>query len=144
MRIGELAAETGVKIETIRYYERVGILPAPGRTANNYRTYTRIHLTRLRFVRRVRALGFTLNEVRMLLAMIDGGDYTCAEVKTLGERHLADIRAKIAELRRMEDVMGQVVAQCSGARTPDCSMLESLLDSDDQSADELRCRQSGI
>ncbi|WP_435104102.1 MerR family transcriptional regulator [Arhodomonas sp. AD133] len=144
MRIGELAAETGVKIETIRYYERVEILPAPARTANNYRTYTRTHLRRLRFVRRARALGFTLDEVRTLLAMIDGGDYTCAEVKTLGERHLADIRAKIAELRRMEDVMGQVVEQCSGARTPDCSMLEALFDGDDRGVDDLRCRRPGV
>ncbi|MCO6440859.1 MAG: helix-turn-helix domain-containing protein [Nitrococcus mobilis] len=126
MHIGELAFRTGVNIETIRYYEREGILPAPARAANNYRTYSDRHLRRLHFVRRVRGLGFTLEEVRVLLSMIDGGDYTCAEVKTLGEQHLADIRKKIADLRRMEHALSELVARCSGERTPDCSMLETL------------------
>ena len=128
MRIGELAAETGVNIETIRYYERAGILPAPARMANNYRAYADTHLRRLRFIRRARGLGFTLGEVRALLAMSDGGDYTCAEVKALGERHLGDIRTKIADLRRMEQALSTVVSRCSGELTPGCSMLEALFD----------------
>ncbi|NIR58368.1 MAG: helix-turn-helix domain-containing protein [Gammaproteobacteria bacterium] len=128
MRIGELAAETGVNIETIRYYEREGILPRPARAANNYRSYSETHLRRLRFVRRARELGFTLDDVRVLLSMIERGDYTCAEVKSLGERHLADVRSKIADLQRMERTLAEVVSRCSGGRTPDCSMLEALFD----------------
>ncbi|MBA1148868.1 helix-turn-helix domain-containing protein [Ectothiorhodospiraceae bacterium WFHF3C12] len=128
MRIGELANETGVNIETIRFYEREGILPAPEREANNYRVYAPTHLRRLRFVRRARDLGFTLDDVRALLSMVDGGDYTCATVKSLGEEHLEDVRAKIADLRRMEEALAEVVACCSGEQTPDCSMLETLFD----------------
>lgn len=128
MRIGELASKTGVNIETIRYYEREGILPAPVRAANNYRIYSGTHLRRLRFVRRARALAFTLDEVRILLSMIAGGDYTCAEIKSLGEKHLGDVQARIADLRRMECALFKVVSRCSGERTPDCSMLETLFD----------------
>lgn len=126
MRIGELACRTGVNIETIRYYEREGILPAPAREANNYRMYSDRHVRRLQFVRRARGLGFTLEEVRALLSMIDGGEYTCAEVKALGEQHLKDIQKKIADLHRMEHALSDLVAQCSGEQTPDCSMLETL------------------
>lgn len=128
MRIGELAAVTGVHIETIRYYERVGIVPQPARAANNYRVYSGEHLRRLRFVRRARELGFALDDVRTLLALIEGGDYTCAEVRALGERHLGEVQARIADLRRMEQVLTEVVSQCSGGQTPDCSMLETLFD----------------
>ncbi|MDZ7809475.1 MAG: helix-turn-helix domain-containing protein [Arhodomonas sp.] len=129
MRIGELARTTGVNIETIRYYEREGILPAPGRASNNYRVYTDAHRRRLKFVSRARALGFSLAEVRALLSMIDGGDYTCAKVKSLGEAHLSDVRAKIADLRRMEAALIELVAGCRGDHTPDCSMLEALFES---------------
>lgn len=128
MRIGELASETGVNIETIRYYEREGILPMAPRAANNYRSYSDAHLRRLRFVRRARDLGFTLGEVRRLLSMIDGGDYTCAEVKAVGEKHLDDVQARLADLRRLEHALVELVSNCSGARTPDCSMLETLFD----------------
>ena len=128
MRIGELGRRTGVDVETIRYYERERILPAPRRASNNYRVYSDGHRRRLVFVRRARNLGFTLNEVRALLSMIDGGDYTCAAVKSLGERHLADVRAKIADLRRMETALAEVVSRCTGKRTPDCSMLEALFE----------------
>lgn len=128
MRIGELASETGVNIETIRYYERVGILPPPARAVNNYRMYSNAHRRRLRFVRRARDLGFTLEEVRTLLSMIDGGEYTCAEAKALGEKHLRDVQAKIADLRRMERALINVISQCSGELTPDCSMLNTLFD----------------
>lgn len=128
MRIGELARRTGVDVETIRYYERERILPAPVRASNNYRVYSDGHRRRLGFVRRARNLGFALNEVRALLSMIDGGDYTCAAVKSLGERHLADVQSKIADLRRMEAALAEVVSRCTGERTPDCSMLEALFE----------------
>jgi MerR family mercuric resistance operon transcriptional regulator len=128
MRIGELARRTGVNIETIRYYEREAMLPAPGREPNNYRVYADAHRRRLRFVSRARGLGFSLEEVRELLSMIDGGDYTCATVKSLGEAHLSDVRDKIADLRRMEAALAELIAGCHGGRTPDCSMLEALFE----------------
>lgn len=128
MRIGELASRTGVNIETIRYYERAGILNAPPRAANNYRCYDEGHRRRLGFVRRARELGFTLDEIRTLLSMIDAGDYTCAEVKSLGERHREEIRRRITDLERMERAMAAILSGCQGGQTPDCSMLESLFD----------------
>ncbi|HKJ94212.1 MAG TPA: helix-turn-helix domain-containing protein [Gammaproteobacteria bacterium] len=130
MRIGDLAGNTGVNIETIRYYERVGILPRPVRAANNYRIYSAAHERRLRFVRRARDLGFTLDEVRVLLRMIDGGDYTCEQVKAVGAEHLEAVRSKIADLRHMETTLTALMAQCRGGRTPDCSMLETLFGND--------------
>lgn len=128
MQIGELSKRTDVNIETIRYYERAGILPAPERGTNNYRLYSEMHRRRLRFIRRARDLGFTLEEVKTFLSMVDGGDWTCARVKGLGERHLEDIRSRITDLRRMERALAEVVGRCSGEETPDCSMLEALFD----------------
>lgn len=129
MHIGELATKTGVNVETIRYYEREGILPRPARALNNYRLYSETHQRRLRFVRRARALGFTLEEVRALLRMVDGGDYSCSEVKAFGERHLDEMRSRIADLRRMERTLTALTACCSGTQAPDCSMLETLFES---------------
>jgi len=128
MRIGELANQTGVNVETIRYYERAGILPQPRRTPNNYRVYTDTHRRRLRFVRRARDLGFKLDEVRTLLRMIDGGDYTCSEVKEIGAAQLGAVRSRIADLHRMERALTELTARCTGSQTPDCSMLEALYD----------------
>lgn len=127
-RIGELANETGCQVETIRYYERIGVLPRAPREANNYRVYGDRHRRRLLFIRRMRNLGFPLEEIRGLLRVIDGGDYTCAEVQALGESHLAAVRLKIADLRRIETALGDLVGRCSGAETPDCSMLEALFE----------------
>lgn len=126
MRIGQLAARTGCDPETIRYYERAGILPQPQRAPNNYRDYGSGHLQRLRFVRRCRFLGFSLDEVRRLLELIDGADYSCAEIEAIGRRHLEDVRGRIADLRMMESSLAELVSGCSGGNSPDCSMLERL------------------
>src|SRR5215813_8592484 len=99
LTIGALSKQTGVNIETIRFYERVGILPKPFRSAGGHRLYGQDLLMRLGFVRRSRELGFSLDEVRGLLRLVDGGDYTCAEVKTITLDHLAEVRRKIADLR---------------------------------------------
>ncbi|OOG28813.1 MerR family transcriptional regulator [Thioalkalivibrio denitrificans] len=128
MRIGELARQTGCQVETIRYYERVGILPEPKRGQNNYRHYVDAHRRRLQFVRRCRELGFTLEEVRTLLSMIDGGTYSCAEVEALGRGHLEAVRSKIADLRQMESTLSELVSTCHGGDTPDCSFLEELFE----------------
>lgn len=135
MRIGELARQTGCQIETIRYYERVGILPQPQRGQNNYRHYRESHRRRLQFVRRCRGLGFSLDEVRVLLRMIDGGVSSCAEVEALGLEHLKDVRAKIVDLRQMESTLSELVSHCEGGNTPDCSLLTELFEGQSRQED---------
>ena len=122
----ELARLTGCNLETIRYYEKTGMIPDPPRTAAGYRDYDERHAARLRFILRARELGFSLREVRGLLDLVDGGTQTCAEVKERTERHLADVRAKIADLTRIEEVLTATAAQCSGEDVPDCPVLEAL------------------
>ncbi len=124
--IGALARESGVKIETIRYYERIGVMPKPARSAGGYRLYAADHLKRLTFIRRGRELGFSLNELRNLLRLVDGHDYTCAEVRALTLQHVAVIRRKISDLRRLEKTMTGIAAQCSGRRIPECPIIDAL------------------
>ena len=128
LAIGALSRRTGCNIETIRYYERVGILPRPPRTDGGHRVYGGGHLKRLVFVRRARELGFGLDEIRGLLRFVDGGDYTCDEVRTVPERHLDGIRAKIADLRRLESTMADMVAHCDRGTVPDCPLIDALFD----------------
>lgn len=123
---GELAQATGCNIETIRYYEKIGLLPDPPRTAAGYRLYTRVHVARLRFILRARELGFSMDDIRGLLGLDDGAAPTCAAVQDRTERHLADVRAKIADLKRIEAVLAETAAKCSGARVPDCPVLQAL------------------
>ena len=122
----ELARLTGCNLETIRYYEKIGMMPDPRRTGTGYRIYDDAHVSRLRFILRARELGFSLDEVRGLLALVDGGTQTCAEVKERTERHLADVRAKIADLKRIEKVLAKTAAQCSGDDVPECPVLDAL------------------
>ena len=128
LTIGALSKHTGVNIETIRFYERVGILPKPPRSAGGHRIYSQDQLMRLSFVRRSRELGFSLDEVRGLLQIVDGGRYTCAEVKAITLNHLADVRRKIADLRRLEQTLASVVGRCRGGRVPDCPVIEALFE----------------
>ena len=125
--IGELSRRTGVNIETIRYYERVQILPAPPRTASGRRVYRLAESRMLTFVRRARELGFTLDEIRILLALsAENSERTCAEVREVAARHLADIRSKIADLRAMEQLLGQTVALCDAGKLSECPVIETL------------------
>ena len=121
-----LARRTGCNLETIRYYEKIGIIPEPPRTDAGYRVYDDRHVERLRFILRARELGFSLDEIRGLLALVDRGTQTCAEVKDRTERHLANVREKIADLKRIERVLAETAAQCSGDEVPDCPVLEAL------------------
>lgn len=130
IRIGELAKLTGSQIETIRYYESVGILPEPQRSANNYRYYGLSHVRRLGFVRRCRELGFSLEEVRKLLDMIDGKHFSCAEVQQAAASHLADVQVRQADLQRMEASLSELVSRCSGGENSDCAFLEALFESE--------------
>ena len=126
LRRGDLARLTGCNLETIRYYETIGVMPEPPRSSKNYRVYDDTHVTRLRFVMRARGLGFTLDEVRDLLAMVDGGQQTCGEVQALATAHLASVRAKIADLKRIEQVLSSTVAQCTGDDVPECPVIDAL------------------
>src|SRR2546425_7236758 len=124
--IGTLSKHTGTNIETIRYYERIGLLPAPARSSGGYRLYGTGHLKRLAFVRRARTLGFSIDEVRTLLRLADERKRPCAEVRVVAETHLKDVHAKIADLRRMERVLKATVAQCAVGRSADCPLIEAL------------------
>jgi MerR family mercuric resistance operon transcriptional regulator len=124
--IGELARATGCKIETIRFYERIGILPPAPRSEGGHRIYDRDQMKRLNFVCRSRALGFSLRQVRDLLSLADGGSDSCAEIKALTLEHLAQVRRKIADLQRMETVLAETAAKCVGNDLPDCPIAEVL------------------
>jgi MerR family transcriptional regulator, mercuric resistance operon regulatory protein len=126
LRRAELARRTGCNLETVRYYEKIGLLPEPPRTAAGYRAYSEGDVRRLRFILRGRELGFSIDEMRGFLALVDGGKETCAEVKTRTERHLADVRAKIADLKRIEKVLAATAAKCTGAEVPKCPVLDAL------------------
>src|SRR5436305_631786 len=127
IQIGELSHRTGCNIETIRYYERIGVLPRPPRSASRYRLYDTSDVDRLRFVRRSRELGFALEQVRTLLALsVDQGQDICAEVRQLAEGHLADVRAKIADLHAMERVLSDAVRRCDAGDSAGCALIEAL------------------
>src|SRR3989441_9699212 len=124
--IGALSKHTGTNIETIRYYERVGLLPAPTRSSGGYRLYGTDHLKRLNFVRRARALGFSVAEVRKLLRLADQKRRPCAEVRVVAKAHLQDVKAKIADLRQMERVLKDTVARCEAGSGSHCPMIDAL------------------
>ena len=124
--IGALSKGTGCHIETIRYYERIGLMPKPPRSPGGHRLYEEDHLRRLTFIRRSRELGFTLEEVRGLLRLVDGGSYTCAEVKALTLDHAAEVRRKVADLRKLERVLKEMAAECDGGEVPECPIIDTL------------------
>jgi MerR family mercuric resistance operon transcriptional regulator len=126
LAIGALSKRTGSKVETIRYYERVGLLPLPGRSAGGYRLYETGHLKRLTFVRQARALGFSIDEVRRLLDLADHRQRSCAEARVLTTAHLADVRAKIADLQTMERVLEETVAKCANGRSARCPLIDAF------------------
>ncbi len=124
--IGTLSKRTGVHLETVRYYENIGIMPDPPRSPAGHRRFGQAHLKRLTFIKRSRELGFTLREVRALLALVDGGDYTCAEVHQLTLKHLHEVREKIADLKRLEATLSDISNQCADGAIPDCPFIETL------------------
>ena len=126
--IGEMSRRTGCKIETIRYYERAGLMPAPPRSTGGYRLYDQAHQKRLNFIRRGRELGFSLDRVRELLTLAEGGGSNCDEVKETTLDHLSDIESKIADLSRMAKLLRQKAALCKGGNVPECPILEALFD----------------
>lgn len=128
LTIGKLADAARVNLETIRYYERIGLMPRPGRTVGGYRSYGAEHIRRLAFIRRARELGFSIEDIKTLLALAEPGHASCADVKVLTMSHLDSVRAKISDLRRLETILTRTVSQCSGAETPTCPVLDMLND----------------
>lgn len=124
--IGKLSQLTGVNIETIRYYEKIKVLPAPLRTENGRRVYGPMERRILAFVRRSRELGFSLDEVRALLRLGGPDKASCREVREIAAHHLDDIRAKISDLRKLERLLAKTVAQCTGTTAPECPVLDIL------------------
>jgi MerR family mercuric resistance operon transcriptional regulator len=124
--IGDLAKRANTNVETIRYYERAALLPAPARSLAGYRLYGIGHVKRLTFIRRARALGFSIGEVRTLLRLADERRRPCAEVRVVAEAHLTDVRAKIADLRAMERVLKDTVAKCADGTRARCPVIEAL------------------
>ena len=130
MKIGELAQRTGVAIDTVRYYERQGLLPQPERQPSGYRNYRNDDLTRLRFVRRAKALGFTLEEIRELLALSGRREDDMGGLKAAAEHKLAVVDAKLAELTRIRDGLRTLVQACPGHGALDACPILHALDED--------------
>lgn len=126
--IGELAKQSGVKVETVRYYEQSGLLPNPPRTEGGHRLYTDAHFKRLVFIRRCRELGFSMEEIRALLDLVDGRKYKCGEIQALTLEHAAAVRRKIEDLRQLERTLTRIAAECEGGAVPECPIINALLD----------------
>jgi MerR family transcriptional regulator, mercuric resistance operon regulatory protein len=126
MMIGALAAAAGVKITTIRYYERAGLLPSPARGRGQHRTYTRDHLARLLFICRARELEFSLKDIHKLIVLCDANSPKCHEIQRLAEDHLHTLRKKVAALTHREAVLSDAVAQCSAEAGTNCPVLTLL------------------
>lgn len=125
MQIGELSRRTGCRVETIRYYERVGLIPKPERRGS-YRCYTPNDVSRLGFIRRARVLGFALDEISSLLVLATGEADSCARAQAIATDHLSEVRARIADLRRMERVLAQAVKACRNGQNLGCPLLDTL------------------
>ncbi len=126
LSIGELSMATGVNIETIRYYERVGVISHPPRTRSGRRVYVPENRRQLSFVRRARELGFSLNEIKTMLALGGARRLSCGEVKRLALSHLDDIRERIDDLKRLEATLAVTIRRCRGDMAPECPILDDL------------------
>jgi len=123
---GVLAKRSGVNAETIRYYEKVALLHQPDRSAGGHRIYSEEDYRRLCFVRRCREMGFSLDEIRSLLSLVDGEQVSCERVKSIADDHLRDIQIKIADLQRMEQTLKSISINCSGENVPECPIIDAL------------------
>ena len=126
MNIGELARTTGTKAETIRYYEKIGLLAAPTRSAGNYRSYGQADRIRLSFVRRSRELGFPIDHVRELLDLADQREHDCCKVDELTRHHLDAVDRRIADLSALKHELASMLGACQGGIVADCRILEAL------------------
>ncbi len=123
---GELAKRAGCHLETVRYYEKIGLLPPPARTAGGHRIYKIGDQRRLRFILRGRELGFGIEELRSLLTLADSKTQTCGEIYDLTAAHLGAVRRKITDLKRLERTLTQISNECSGGAVPECPVIDAL------------------
>lgn len=123
---GELAKRSGCNLETIRYYENIGLLKPPERTASGHRLYSPGDQARLGFILRGRDLGFSIEELKSLLSLVDSHDYSCGEVLDMTRDHLASVRQKITDLKKLERTLADVSAQCEGGDVPECPIIDAL------------------
>lgn len=126
MMIGELSNRTGCIVETIRFYERIGIMPDPPRSPGGQRIYNDEHEKRLTFIRRGNELGFSLKEVREMLGMVDGGDYSCDDIQAIAVAHIEEVKHKIADLRKIKKVLENMAKQCETGIVPECPIVEAM------------------
>jgi DNA-binding transcriptional MerR regulator len=126
MKIGELARATATKVETVRFYEKIGLLPAPARTSANYRAYGADHLARLSFVRRARDLGFSLDAIRDLLTLADDPSQPCEAVDGIARFHRTDVQRKIDDLMALRSELDRVIGACRHGTVGDCKIIEAL------------------
>jgi Cu(I)-responsive transcriptional regulator len=130
MKIGELAGQAGTTPETVRYYERLGLLPAPVRTNANYRDYTPEAVERLAFIRHARELGFELSDIRSLIELAETPDRTCEDVDEIANNHLAQVEQKLRRLTSLRNELSDVISSCRGGRVAECRILGTLGDHD--------------
>jgi DNA-binding transcriptional MerR regulator len=128
MSIGALAKVTGVKVPTIRFYEQIGLLPAPLRTPSNRRSYGQPHQQRLRFIRHARDLGFAVDDIRELLAMSAAPQASCERADSIAQRHLGEVERRIAQLRSLRSELKRMIGECRHGRIAECRVIESLAD----------------
>lgn len=124
--IGDLSRETGVKIPTIRYYESIGLLPEPPRTAGNRRVYGRTHLDRLNFIRQARDLGFSIEAITALIQLAGHPDQPCVDADHIAREHLTDVQRKIAQLQALEAELTHLIEHCAHGRVSECQILTAL------------------
>ena len=130
MKIGELARKAGSNSETVRYYERIGLLPRPGRTDANYRDYCTSDVERLTFIRHARGLGFELADIRSLIDLAEHPERDCGEADAIASRHLEAVETKIARLERLRSELARMISQCRGGSVSSCRIIEGLADHD--------------
>ncbi len=128
LSIGGLARETGCKVQTIRYYEQIGLMPEPARTAGNQRRYGWRHVQRLAFIRHGRELGFALDAIRTLMQLSDIPDQPCEQVDVIARDQLQQVDRRIASLRALKTELERMIRQCGGGRIAECRIIEVLSD----------------
>jgi Hg(II)-responsive transcriptional regulator len=142
MTIGQLAKRAGVGVETIRFYEREGLIDKPPRRASGYRQYPPETVDQLRFIRRAKELGFTLREIKELMSLRDGGGRRRDEVLKIAEARIRDIDQKLARLQAMRTALSRLVESCARGRRPTCPILEALNDAEDGPGTKRRSRDA--
>jgi MerR family mercuric resistance operon transcriptional regulator len=134
--IGEVSVATGVNIETIRYYERIGLVPRQSRSSGGRRSYGSADVQRLAFIRRARDIGFSLADIKSLLALAEPGHRSCADVRTIADQHRKAVESRIADLNRLHSLLSATISKCSGRKAPQCAVLDMLAETPSQVGDQ--------